>query len=826
MIKTGTLRALEFDKILAAAAGHTHSGASRVRMLDIKPLDNREAIERRLGLVGEIRRLSDLGAPLPISNFDDITQILDRLRPEGSAVDPPELLKISNALQTIRGVGNRIKGEGPMREGRKGENVFLLEGLAGGLTGFPGISARIEKSVDPEGNIRDSASPRLAELRSRMRGLLARINKKLEELIMDKRTAVFLQDDFISRRSGRWVVPVRMDAKGQVPGVAHDVSRSGETAFIEPLEIIAPTNELENLEADARAEEIRILREIGGTIRADADGIMAEFDTLVYLDVLSAIARLADQLEMSTPQIAGENRIKMSGARHPLLLLLGKSPVVPLDLELGADARAMVITGPNAGGKTIAMKTAGLLILMALSGMPVPADSSSAFPLLNDLIVDIGDEQSIERSMSTFSAHVAHLSEIIKRADEKMVILMDELGTGTDPVEGAALACAVLKDLKAKGTLVLATTHLLDIVGFVQRTAGLKNAAMQFDPRTQTPLYRLKEGEPGQSRALETARRLGMPEDIVAEARRLLGRSHIELQELIRQMKEKSLLYEESLEELERQKVSLEGQKKSFEEMRAKEEKAGKEALKKAYEEAGRAVSEAKRKVYAILDEEKAERKAASRQAAGATIHEAASHHAASRAALKKLASEQQRISEELKTLCPREQKPISPDEIEEGDTVFVNSLNGRGVVIGIDERLGRLRIKTGDLYIQVPIGEVSRVFPKAGKKDAKTRQGDDTGAGSVTVESAASGEEGPVSGSINLIGLRVEEAISRLEPFLNHASIAGLNEVTIIHGIGTGQLRKAVRQYLGGHPLVENFRNADSSGSGAREGATIAILK
>ncbi len=800
MIKNETLRALEFDKILLAAAGHTHSEASRARMLGIKPLDDRQAIERRLGLVGEIRRLSDLGAPLPLSNFDDITRILERLRPEGSAADPPELLKVLNVLQVIRGVGEHIRGEG----------TFLLNGLAGGLTGFPVISVRIEKSIDPEGNISDSASPRLAELRARMRGLLSRINKKLEDLVADKRVAVFLQDDFISRRSGRWVIPVRMDAKGQVPGVAHDVSRSGETAFIEPLEIIAPTNELENLEADARAEEIRILREIGKTIRAAADGITAEFDVLVYLDVLAAIARLAGNLDMNAPLVNADSRIRMSGARHPLLLLLGKSPVVPLDLELGGDARAMVITGPNAGGKTIAIKTAGLLILMALSGLPVPADSSSTFPLLKELIVDIGDEQSIEQSMSTFSAHVAHLSGIIKRADEQMVILMDELGTGTDPVEGAALACAILKDLKSKGALVLATTHLMDIVGFVQKTEGLKNAAMLFDPRTQTPLYRLKEGEPGQSRALETAQRLGMPEDIVAEARRLLGRSQIELQELIREMKGKSLLYEESLEELKRQKAALEEQKRSFEEARAREEKAGREALKKAYEEAARAVREAKQKVYAILDEEKRERQ---RLASGA------GRGAAGREALKKLTSEQQRIRGELENLCPQEQSPVKPEDIKEGDSVFVNSLRGAGTVIGIDVKSGRLRIKKGDMYIQVPIGDVGRVLPNpAGGKDA--------GAGSVTLESAATGEAGSASGSINLVGLRVEEAISRLEPFLNHASIAGLNEVTIIHGIGTGQLMKAVRQYLSGHPLIESLRKAESAGTGAREGTTTAVLK
>nr|MDA8387688.1 hypothetical protein [Nitrospiraceae bacterium] len=282
MIKKETLRALEFDKILGAAAVRAHSAASRAALLGVRPLEDRAAIERRLSLVSEIRRLSSDGRPLPISGFEDITAIVERLRPEGSAVEPPELIHVSNALRIMRAVANRIR--------EAGAAPAFLAGLAGGLTGFPEIAARIEISIDPDGGISDAASARLAGLRAGIRRLLARINKKLEELIMDKRTAVFLQDDFITRRSGRWVIPVRMDSKGQVPGVAHDVSRSGETAFVEPLEIIAPTNELENLEADARAEEIRVLRELGKLVRAAADGIMAEFAVLVHLDVLAAIA--------------------------------------------------------------------------------------------------------------------------------------------------------------------------------------------------------------------------------------------------------------------------------------------------------------------------------------------------------------------------------------------------------------------------------------------------------------------------------------------------------------------------------------------------------
>ncbi len=806
MIKKETLGVLEFDKILAAISGLTHSDDSLERVHGICPLEDRQEIESRFGLVGEIRRLRAMASPLEISGFTGITRTVHQLGPEGSAAEPPELLAVCHVLKMTGAASALINKE--IREG------WYLTGLAGGLTGFPLITKRIEDSIDHEGNIKDTASTRLYELRTKIRGLQARISRKLETMVRDERTSVFLQDDFISRRSGRWVLPVRMDAKGQVPGVAHDVSRSGETAFIEPLEIIGPTNELENLEADARAEEIRILREICREIRAQANGILKEYDVLVTLDVLSAIALFADTFGLNTPEINTASFIRLSGARHPLLMLYGKKEnepsreVVPLDLELGGETRTMVITGPNAGGKTIAIKTAGLLMLMALSGIPIPAEPSSTIPLLDEIIADIGDEQSIEESLSTFSAHISNLSGIIKRADARMVILMDELGTGTDPGQGAALACAILKDLKQKGALVLATTHLMDIVGFVQRTEGIVNASMEFSPRTLTPMYKLKVGEPGQSRALETALRLGMPGSIVEEAKRLLGTNQVELQELIGEMKEKSALYDESLEELKRRQAGLEARERLFEEGRAKEDRRGKEALANAYEEAGRIVIEARRQVNALVEEAKREKKA--RGASGA------------RETLKKLSLEQQRIGNELDAISGGNSKingAVLPGELREGDVVYARRSFGAnpGVVIRVDERLGRVRIKTGGMYADVPIADISAASPKDGPGAGNQRP---SGGGVNLIKE----EQDAAPVNLNLIGARVDEALSRLEPFLNDASIMGLKEVMVIHGMGTGQLMRAVRGYIKGHPLVESFRGGEPFEG--REGVTVITIR
>ncbi|HSB31186.1 MAG TPA: hypothetical protein VLD55_06255, partial [Candidatus Sulfobium mesophilum] len=501
-----SLDSVEFNKLLELAAAYSHSDASGKAVREIAPFENMEDILKRQGRIRDIIRMSDEGMPLRIYRFPDISSLIAKVRPEGAVLDGVELAGFIPVLDISRDISLQI---------RESEGLPFLKELAAGLTGFPDLLRTLKRSVDSEGNILDSASALLADLREQIRRLEGRIRKKLEEMTRDENVAVFLQDTFVTKRSGRWVIPVRMDSKGQVAGVVHDVSKSGETAFIEPLAIIQSANELENLVAEQKAEEIRILRNISSRIRESAMGISDEYAVVVHLDLLNAIAVLAGDMEMEIPQVADSGGITIRRARHPLLLLALRKTgeardVVPLDVGLGGDNTVMVITGSNAGGKTIAMKTIGLLLVMALSGMPVPASSSSVFPFVKRLLVDIGDEQSIESSLSTFSAHVANISKILKAAEQMSLVLIDELGTGTDPEEGGALACAVLKELRESHALVFATTHLSDIKGYVHRTAGMLNASMEFDQKSLTPLYKLRIGEPGQSHALETARRYGL----------------------------------------------------------------------------------------------------------------------------------------------------------------------------------------------------------------------------------------------------------------------------------------------------------------------------
>ncbi len=779
-----SLDSLEFHKLLELVAGFTHSSASGKAVRAIVPFEKMEGILTRQGLIGEIMKMSDEGAPLKMSSFPDISDMIAKVRPAGAVLDGIELAGFIPVLEISEGISEQIRESG----------LPFLEELASGLTGFPDLLRLLMRSVDSEGNILDSASALLTDLRERIRRLETRIRKKLEEMVRDERIAVFLQDDFVTKRSGRWVIPVRMDSKGQVAGVVHDVSKSGETAFVEPLAIIQTANELENLVAEQKAEEIRILRSISSRVRELAEGIAAEYAVVVHLDLLNAISVFAGRLKMEIPQVLDSGGITLKAARHPLLLLAlrktaAAQEVVPLDVGLGPDDTVMVITGSNAGGKTISIKTIGLLLVMALSGMPVPASSASAFPLVHRLLVDIGDEQSIENSLSTFSAHVANISRILKIADPLSLVLIDELGTGTDPDEGGALACAVLKELRETRALVFATTHLSDIKGYAHRTEGMLNASMEFDPKSLRPLYRLRIGEPGQSHALETAKRFGLPESIIASAKAMLGGVKIEFDALIADLNQKRMDYEKGIAEVEKQKASLNEEKKLVGQRLSEADSLRRESIEKAYREASEIVAGVKRQMHALLEEMKK------------------SDRAKKREILKEAAEKQKEITARLREYDTEGSPSI--DDIREGDTVFVRSLACDATVLKVITRDKRIRVAAGGKEIEIPL--VDAGFGRGKSISSESR-----------LEKAGSSDES-VSSKLTLIGMRVDEALSTLEPFLNHASLAGLGEVTIIHGLGTGALSRAVREHLDGHPLVKKFRKGEQSEGG--NGVTVATL-
>lgn len=791
MIPADTLKRLEFDKVLTGVAQRARSLTTAAAVSAMSPLSDPARIRLQWGRVEEIRQLARQRISLPITAFEDIRPLLEEVRPGGAILPPLSLLAFIPVLESLAALHRQFTHR---------QDIPLLASLEPQPESFSDILEPLSATLDDEGNILDSASAELAAIRKAKRNLSARVRKKLEEIVRKHETAIFLQDDFITVRSGRWVVPVRMDSKGMVPGVVHDVSSSGETAFMEPLEIIPFVNELENLTAEEKAEEIRILRQLSSWIREDADRIAACFGTLVELDRLDCLAAYAEQFSMAVPELSEDNTLRLLSARHPLLLAMraGRTdapPVVPLDIELSTQSetasQVLVVSGPNAGGKTIALKTVGLITLMALSGMPVPASPSSAIPLLDHLLVDMGDDQSIEQSLSTFSAHAATMARILEQADSRSLVLLDELGTGTEPLQGAAIGCAVLHELKQRHALVIATTHLTEIVGFVQRTGHMCNAGMEFDSATWTPRYRLVMGEPGQSHALETARRYGLPEAVLAFARELLGDTGTAFAGVIDDLRRKrdELAAELAAQHagrrrLEQQEAALADQARELDELRRSIAEKGKE-------EARSLVAATRRELNALLDEYRREQR-------------------------KETAEKLRRRASELETaLAPAGQAPPSPRELKPGDPVHVRSLGRDAVVISADAGRDRVRVRAGSIELEVPLHGLMAIQGQGsgGKGQAKR-----TAAISCPLTPDTCPSE------LHLIGKRVDEGLTLLEGFIDQAVLSGMREIRIVHGIGSGVLQRTVREFLERHPQVASFRPGEPHEG--RDGATVAKLE
>ena len=515
---------------------------------------------------------------------------------------------------------------------------------------------------------------------------------------------------------------------------------------------------------------------MSNNIRLNSEGLLGSFDALVYFDILNAIALYAEALSMEMPVIEEDGGLRLFNARHPLLYEGMKKKniedkLVPLDVTIERDRPVMVITGPNAGGKTIAIKTIGLLTLMALTGMHVPAASMSVFPLFHKILVDIGDEQSLEESLSTFAGHITNLARFIKEAKGSTLVLIDELGTGTDPIEGSALASAILKGLRETGAIVIANTHLSEIKGFVQHSKGMINASMDFDPIGLTPLYRLSIGLPGQSYAFETARQYGMPEWVIQEAQRLIGSQRLELEGMIRDLQQQKQHYEKLTEQLNRRLSELEAERQKVKTIIYEVEQEKTEILSRAYTEAQELIQGLRTEILSLLEEAKRQEKAELK------------------ATLKKTEAIANSIAGSAQELRPIDtQNTIRIEDLKVGDKVYSRIAGSDATVVQINQKQGRVRVRARGIEFDVPVADLSVL------EESKTCDIDQLS----TIES-----EGPLT-SINLIGKRVDEALSELEPFLNHAFLAGMSEVTVIHGVGTGALKRAIQGHLKGHRLVK----------------------
>jgi DNA mismatch repair protein MutS2 len=785
-----TLERLEFGKVLDRIAGGCMLPLGAAAARAIVPLTDPERIRTRAGRIAEAMTVLATGNDFAPERFEDPQPLLERAAIEDSVLSAAELQTVAIILRSARDLQRTFK--------RLHEAAPGLWKLAMDLAPAPDLLEAIERAIQPDGTVADNASDDLRRIRGEIRNLQERVRHRLETLLQKTDMKPYLTGDYITQRSGRYVIPVLATQAGEVPGIIHDRSDTGYTAFVEPQFVVAAGNDLRSLESDEQREVQRILRELTRGVREHLYALRATVAVLVEFDVLRAAARYASAHDMTRPAFADDGRLRLAGARHPILedaVAAGGGKVVPLDFEIGGPIRTIAITGANAGGKTVSLKTIGLLCIIAQAGLMVPAKEGSTFPMLERVLVDIGDEQSIEANLSTFSGHIRHINGILSVAGQRTLILLDEIGAGTDPAEGGALACAILKALHDRGAMTVVTTHLGQVKGFVHEQQGMENAAVQFDLETLAPTYRLVVGLPGASHALAIARRYGLPQGVLATAEELVDSRAIEMEGLLARLTESLKKAEADAATARRERAEAEEARKKLAESLDELKRDRKAALRKAVAEAQGLVDNTRKEMERAIEE-------ARRSGADAT---------AAKQLRRKVEEKRTSFKKKAGELAPKVRAGIRIEDLEIGRQVWLDTMNRHGIVTRVDARRGRVEVNAGGLPIEVDAAALR-------EPDAESAP-PPTPAGRTVVHRPPS-----VAPEIKLIGLRVEEAMRSLETYLNEACLAGLGTVRIIHGFGTGALRDAVHALLKKHPLIESFRYGEPHEGG--RGATVAVLK
>ncbi len=797
-----TLKVLEYEKIIARLADRCACTLGRRRAEALKPHTDVTWVEARLEETSQARRaLADEGH-VPFGGLTDIGELLDRAR-AGRMMEGHEILRVAAAARA-----SRLVGEYFARAADQAPDLFAM---ADRLGTYEELEAEAERCLDEEGEVREDASDTLVSLRRREASLHDRIQGELAEMAESAVSRGYARERLIVRRSGRYCIPIRAGEQSHFPGIVHDRSDSGATVFIEPQRVVERGNELRDTELAIEEEIKRILRELSGIIGAWAEALERDQRTLGVLDFIVAKARLAGEMGATHPRIREDGVISLRSARHPLLT----GEVVPIDVRAGDDFRTLVITGPNTGGKTVALKTAGLLTLMAQSGMHVPADAGTEVAVRDYVFADIGDEQSIEQSLSTFSSHMTQIVKIIHRVDAEArraqrhgekpgvnaLVLLDEIGAGTDPTEGAALAQAILEELHAAGCVTIATTHYNDLKVFAYMTEGVENASVEFDARTLEPTYHLRIGQPGSSNALQIARRLGLPRRITRRGSEFLDEDDVAFEDLMRQLEGSRRALDRQRMEARQARADLDELRREHEErleqLRSQEE----QALEEGFEEALEIVREAEEEARAIIAELQRQPRQSrvteqGRQRLGEMRQEAE----------RKLRSLQQARAQRTETEQAEVAEAEPELELHAGDLVHVTSLGRDGTVARVLED-GTAEVRVGKMTVEVRVQELGP--PKEPPSEEAQR----------LAEQMRMRKSLTFSDEIDLRGMTVGEAISELEKYLDDAMLAGATRVRIIHGKGTGALREGVHKFLSGHPHVSGFALASMSEGGA--GAT-----
>lgn len=773
-----SLEVLEFDLVRQALAARCGTAYAKEAARSLLPWDRPEAVAWEQGLTAEAKKLLEAGVGFEFASLGDLRPALRELSEQGAVMEPEELFSLKNHLRLARLLRTGI-------ELRQDDYPRLWE-IAQGLFTDRSLEEDIGRSFEPDGTVKDAASSTLQRIRRDKEQARERVLRKLEEIV--SRSGEALQESLVTIRQGRYVVPVRAEQKTKFKGIVHDTSASGATAFMEPLATVELNNQLRQLEIDEQHEIERILRSFSARALENMASLGQNIELISRLDLISSRGQLALDWKAATPLISDGNYLKLIQARHPAL-----SSPVPLDLELGDGRTTMVITGPNTGGKTVVLKTVGLLALMHQSGLQVPAQEGTALPVFEDVYADIGDEQSIAQSLSTFSSHITRLVEILKTAGPRSLVLLDEIGVGTEPGEGAALAMAVLEELTKRGCLLLSTTHYASLKAFVQEQAGMINAAMEYDRNKLRPTYRLLPGLPGSSFGLAMAEKLGLPRGLIERARSRLDSKSVRLEEL--------LAYLETV------KADLE---KARAEAQDQERKASR--LAQEYAEKLQGWRKQENEILSLARKEAEDILAQARSAAEQAVAVIRSQQA-SKESIKESRNILSRAGERAKDPgSGQETGPVDDGAIELslGQEVFLPLTNSRAKVVALPDQAGRLKVQVGSVWMTVKRDQIQVLASSEQAQAMKTPV-------------SFSHEDG-FPPELHLLGMRAEEALERLDRYLDEAVLLGIDQVRIVHGKGTGALRKAVRQALSRDSRVKSFRLG--YWNEGQDGVTIVELK
>ena len=779
-------KALELDKILEMVAEECSSqdGAQLARALE--PVHTAAEAQWLLGETdAAFVAMAKYGAP-SFYGMKNVTNPLRRAQ-AGGGLGLRELLDIGATLRTIRGLTQWW--------GKSGNVTTALSPRFEVLAPNKYLEEKIFTCIVNEEEVADNASPALASIRRKIRAASQRVRDQLDKLIHSQAHQKHLQESIVTQRGGRYVVPVKAEFRGEVPGLVHDTSASGATVFVEPMSVVELNNEIRVLRSDEQDEIARILLELSGEAGSFADSIIESYHYAVELDLIFAKAQVAYKMKAVVPQVGEDGKIALHAARHPLI---AKEKVVPTDITLGVEFDTLIITGPNTGGKTVALKTIGLLTLMAMCGLMIPAGEGSRVAVFRHILADIGDEQSIEQSLSTFSSHMVNIIHIFEVADNSSLILLDELGAGTDPVEGAALAEAIIQELRGRGVRLACTTHYAELKAYAIQTPGVENGSCEFDVATLRPTYRLLIGVPGKSNAFAITQRLGMDTAIVDRARELVSREGNAFEQVVGRLEEDRRKMEDELEALRASAAQAKANAEASQRLKDEAEAQAKKEIDRARQEAAQIVQKTRQRADALVGELEELRRQKNKQLS-------AEQKARLRSGLKELESSSDPVHQR------RDDNYVLPRPLVVGDEVLLYDIDKEATVLELPKD-GTVLVQAGIIKTRVPLGNVRLLSKRQLKKKNPTR----------TVTKNVSTPE--TSSSLDLRGQTVEEALMEVDNFLDRASRMHLSQVTIIHGKGTGALRTAVQQHLRRCSQVKSFR-LGTYGEG-ESGVTIADLK